>query len=216
MRPIVVTVGPLATASANNIALSQTPAKGPLTLNGSLASGGVAKLDVPRQILLTTAANESTHTFIITGTDWAGSPISETITGANIGTTASILSYATVTSIVISANATGAVTVGTNTVASSPWVRFDDWASPVISKQVNVTGTVNYTIQQTMDDPNSPTNPVNPNAITWINDPDLQFVAVAIGGQGYYPYQPTFARILLNSGNGSVTMTVTQSGSVTY
>ena len=78
MRPIVVTVGPLAAASANNIALSQTPGgAGALTLNGSLVVGGVAILDVPRQVRITTTADETAKTFTIKGTDWAGSPISE-------------------------------------------------------------------------------------------------------------------------------------------
>ena len=39
MRPVIVTAGPLAAASANNIALSQTvTGAGSVTINGSLAS----------------------------------------------------------------------------------------------------------------------------------------------------------------------------------
>ena len=109
MTPIVVTVGPLSGASADNIATSQTPNKGPLTLNGSTVTNGVAVLDHPRQVLITTT--DSTHSFTITGTDWAGSPISESVTG-NGTTGTSVLSYATVSSIVISGNASAAVTVG--------------------------------------------------------------------------------------------------------
>lgn len=216
MQPIVVSVGPLAAASANNIALSQTPVKGTLTLNGSLVTGGVAVLDKPRQVLITTTADETAHTFTISGTDWAKSPISEAVTGVNNGTVASVLSYATVTSIVISANASGAVTVGTNGVASSAWVRFDGFAIPKISKQCNVTGTVNYTVETSLDDPNSAGSPVNPNAVMWINDPDTQFVAATAGAQGYWDFEPLWARVVLNSGSGSVTTTFQQSGSVTY
>ncbi len=36
---------------------------------------------------------------------------------------------------------------------------------------------VNYTVQSTNDDPNSNTNAVNPNAVTWVNDPDLNMVS---------------------------------------
>ena len=79
--------------------------------------------DAPRQVLITTTADETSKTFTIKGTDWAGSPISEVIAGVNNSTVASVLSYATVTSIVVSAALAGAVTVGTNGVASSPWVR---------------------------------------------------------------------------------------------
>ena len=47
MRPVTVTVGPLATASANNICTSQTPTTS-FTLNGTLVSTGVAPLsEVP-------------------------------------------------------------------------------------------------------------------------------------------------------------------------
>jgi hypothetical protein len=44
MRPIVVSVGSLVTASANNICTSQTPAvtNGQLALNGTLVSSGFA------------------------------------------------------------------------------------------------------------------------------------------------------------------------------
>lgn len=216
MQQTVVTVGPLVAASANNIATSQTPSAGALTLNGSLVTGGVAILDTPRQVLLTFAANETGHNFVVSGTDWANSLVSETVAGTTAGTVPSVLSYKTVTSIVISANATGAITVGTNAIASSPWIRLDGWASPTISKQLTVNGTVNYTVQQTMDDPNAAVNPVSPSAVNWINDPDLNFVAQTANAQGYWSFIPIWARVLLNSGSGSVTMTVQQSGSVTY
>ena len=217
MRPIVVSVGPLASAAANNIALTQTPgAAGALTLNGTLVTGGVAILDTPREVLITTNDDESARTFTIKGTDWAGSPISEVVTGPNHTTAASVLSYATVTSIVISGSAGAAITVGTNGVASSPWVRFDEWALPTIGIQCDVVGTVNYTLQQSMDDPNSPTNPVNPNAMTWVNCSTAALVGASAAQQGSYAFCPLWARVVLNSGTGTVTATFAQSGSVTY
>jgi hypothetical protein len=204
LRPVVVTVGPLAAASANAIALSQTPVAGALTLNGALVVGGVAIMDTPRQVLITTTANETAHTFTIKGTDWANSPISEIVTGVNNATVASVLSYKTVTSLTISANATGALTIGTNGVAASPWVRLDEWATPSVQVQCVTSGTVNYTVQQTQDDPNSATNPVAPQSVTWAQCPDLNLVAQAATAQAQYTYVPTFIRVLLNSGSGSV------------
>ena len=50
---------------------------------------------------------------------------------------------------------------------ASGLVRFDDWAPGTVSLQVKVTGTVNYTVQTSMDDPNSPTNPVELASMTW-------------------------------------------------
>jgi|SRR6185312_6607077 len=216
MQPIVVTVGPLAAASANAIALSQTPAKGPLTLNGASVVAGIAVLDQARQVLITTTGNESAKTFTIAGTDWSGSAISETVTGPNVGTAASVLSYKTVTSVTISANAAAALTVGTNGVASSPWVRLDTWADATVGFQCVASGTVNYTLQQTYDDPNSPTNPVSPNAMTWVNCPTVALVNATATQQGNYAIGPVWARVVLNSGTGSVTSTFAQFESVGY
>src|ERR1700761_3608381 len=97
MRVITATVGPLTAQSANNIALSQTPgAAGPLTLNGSLVSGGVAVIGNPQRITITTT--DTTHTFTITGTTPTGSILTEVVTNAAASVT-SLLDYATVTSI---------------------------------------------------------------------------------------------------------------------
>lgn len=218
MQPITVTVGPLGAASANNIALSQTPgAAGALTLNGSTVTNGVATLDQPRQVLVTTTGNETAKTFTITGTDVAGSPISETVTGIPSGTAqASVLSYLTVTKVSISAAAAAALTIGTNGAASSAWVRFDGWANPSVSKQCVVTGTVNYTVQYSMDDPNSATSPINPNAMTWANDMNTEFVSATASQFDLWAFVPLWARVVLNSGTGSVRATFQQTGSAVY
>ncbi len=215
MRPVTVSAGPLAAAVANNIALSQTPgAAGALTLNGSLVTAGVAILDNPRRVLFTTVSDEHTKTFTVTGTNAAGSIISETVTGPNATTGYTVLDYKTVTSITVSAALTGAVTVGTNGIGGSLWVRFDEWAPSPIAIQTDVSGTVNYTIQQTLDDPNSATNPVTPANMTWINHPDANLVSATAAVQGNYAYMPVFARILLNSSTspGNVTATFIQTG----
>jgi hypothetical protein len=214
MRPIVVTVGPLAAASANAICLSQTPTAGALTINGASASGGVATLDQPRRVLITASGNESAKTFVITGTNLTNQVISESITGPNATTAQSVLDYKTVTSITISANAAAALTVGTSSVASSAWVRFDDWAPSDISIQCSVSGTVNYTVQQTLDDPNSPTSPVSLASVTWINSPDNNLIAATSSIQSNYAFMPIYARIVLNSGTGSVTGNFVQNGNV--
>jgi hypothetical protein len=211
MRPITVTVGPLAAAAANAICLSQTPVAGPLTLNGATVVGGVAVLDTARRVLFTCAASEVANTFTITGTDWAGNPISEVVPGP-AATAVTALDYATVTSITISGNAAGAITVGTNGVAGSKWVRLDEWALPQTAIQVNVDGTVNCTVQQTLDDPNSPWAPVPAADVVWINHPDTNLVGIVGDVQGNYGYAPTFARVVLNSGTGSVRATFIQSG----
>lgn len=214
MRPVTVTVGPVGTVSANNIALSQTPAgAGLLTLNGSLVVNGVAVLPTAQRVKITTA--DTTHTFTITGTSPTGTLLTESFLIV-AGSSYSTLDYATVTSIRISGGATGAVTVGTNGIASTPWVRFDDYAPSPVSIQCDTTGTVNYTIQQTLDDPNSATNPVLPQNVTWLPTSDTAGVAATGAIQSNYAYVPVFARVLLNSGSGSVTATFLQAGAVPY
>ncbi len=208
MRPITATVGPLAAASANNIALSQTPgAAGALTLNGSLVVAGVAILDNPRRVLITTA--DTTHTFTVTGATPTGSVISEVV-GPITTSAYTAQDFKTVISITINAAATAAVTVGTNGIASTPWVRLDEWAQPPVSIQCDVTGTVNYTVQATNDDPNSPTDPVLPSATTWISTNDTNAVGATAAVQTNYLFAPAFVRTLLNSGTGTVAMKVIQ------
>jgi len=212
MRPITISVGPLVAASANNIALSQTPAAA-FTLNGSTAVAGVATLDNPRRVLFTSA--DSTHTATIVGTNWSGNTATEVV--AMTGTTAvSLLDYKTITSITASGLFTAAVTVGTNGVAGSPWARLDEWAMPGVSIQCDVSGTVNYTVQATNDDPNDPTFPVLPAAVTWIPTNDPAGVAATAAILTNYINAPTYVRLLLNSGTGTVTMKVIQYNVASY
>ena len=214
MRPITVTVGPLVAASANAICLSQTPSAGALTLNGASASGGVATLDTARRVLITCTGNESAKTFTISGTSWSGSTQSEILAGTNASTSQSVLDYKTVTSITISATAANALTVGTNAVASSPWVALDSWAMPMTAIQCTVSGTANYTVQQTLDDPNSLISPVAPALVTWVNHPDANLVGASTTVQGNYGYAPVFVKVTLNSGTGVVTATISQASVV--
>lgn len=208
MRPITVTVGPVGTVSATNIALSQTPgAAGALTLNGVLVTKGVAYLPTPQRVLITTT--DTTHTFTIKGTTPTGAALSEVVT-SNGTSVQSALDYATVTSIVISGGATAAVTVGTSGVASTSWVRLDEWANSYVTIQCDVTGTVNYTIQATMDDPNSATSPVLPSAVNWLPSGDPAAVAATGSIATNFLFSPTYVRVLLNSGTGSVSSVFAQ------
>lgn len=212
MRATTLTVGPLVAASANNIALSQTPS-GAFTLNGSTA--GV--LDTARRVLFTQAASESGKTYTIVGTDANGTAQTEVLSAAASATTVqSNLDFATVTSARISTAATGAITIGTNGVASSRWMRMDEFASPSATLQCTVTGTVNYTVQQSMQDPNSPTNSVLPYLVTWLDHPDPNVVGSTVSWASYYNNSPLWTRILLNSGTGSAAAVIAQSGAVSY
>jgi len=213
MQPITVTVGPLASASANNIALSQTTASaGNLTLNGSLVSGGVATLDKPRQILVTNVGNDSAVTFTVYGTWFNGQTISETVQGTSGSSVATTLDFATVTRVSTSAaTSASGVTVGTNGVAGSRWVRLDDFAPGQVTVQGNISGTVNYSVQTTLNDPNDFISPVAIGSVVWLDALDANIVSESAAKSGYITYAPVYVRVLLNSGSGSASVTFLQS-----
>lgn len=96
-------------------------------------------------------------------------------------------------------------------VKYSGLVRFDDFAPGLISIQCDVTGTVNYTIQSSLDDPNDPFAPVAVGSMTWIDTSDTAAVGATTSVQSNFMFAPKFARIKLNSGTGSVTATFLQS-----
>lgn len=218
MRPVTVTVGPLAAASANNIALSQTVAgAASVNLNGTLVTGGVAYLSKPQQVLITDVGNDSGITFTITGTDRYGAALTQTLTGTSGSSVATTVDFLTITSIKTSGSTSASgITVGTNGVAGSDWVRFDEYCPSNTSIQCNVTGTVNYTVQSTLDDPNSATNPVSIVNINWVASSDTNVVNATATKQSNFAYAPIFARILLNSGSGSVTSTFIQDSNGPY
>jgi len=78
---------------------------------------------------------------------------------------------------------------------------------PDISLQVVVTGTVNYTVQQTLDNPFD--TALTP---TWFNHPDANLVAQTVNRQGNYAYVPAAVRLVVNSGSGTARLTIVQSG----
>lgn len=213
-RRTSLTVGPLAAASANNVCLSQTPlGAGNLTLDGALVVGGVAMLDQPRHIIVTCAAAENTKTFTAYGTDWSGQPIqSLAVAGpAAPGAVDFGVSFATVTRIAVSAATTGAVTVGTNGVADSRPMFTDEFGYGPTNIQVNVSGTTNYTVRSSQDDPNGSGGfgaPLGLQNCIWIDHPDL--TAQTVSAQSAFSACPKLIQLTLNSGTGAVQATITQ------
>ena len=206
MRPISVTVGPLATANAAIIAASQQPlAAGNLTLVG----GGAVTLDKPRRVLISNAGTDTSVTFTVYGTDARGRSISASLAGATAGNSVyTVLDYLTVTRVAVSAATASAVTVGTNGIASSRLIFLDHYGYPQVALQCVPTGTVNYTVQQTLDDPAK----IGIENVTWVSHSDTAFVGATGTVQGNYAYLPRATRVLLNSGTGSVKLTALQAG----
>lgn len=95
-------------------------------------------------------------------------------------------------------------------------VRMDTWANAQSVIQVNVTGTATYTVETSMDDPDSPTDPVPVNSMVWINCADSAVVAKSANAQAALVVTPVFVRIKQTAGNGSCKMTIAQFGAVPY
>lgn len=110
-------------AAANNISLSQSPGAGAITLNGSLVTSGVATLDVPRCVAITSGSDDSGITFNVIGTDGYGNTQVETITGASgaPGTTNGVKAFKTVTSVTHTGSVAGTLTIGTTTKLGLPF-----------------------------------------------------------------------------------------------
>lgn len=217
MQPITVKVGPIAPAVPAGLFSGGIFQVGYIPLNGSLTKNGVGIFDVPRRIQIQSPNNIATAIFTIEGTDYTGQPISETITGINATGKNSVLDYKTVTRLASSQELrSSTVIIGTTSAASTPWVRLDGWALGSVAIQVSVKGNVNYTLQQTLDDPNDPTNPVPPGEIVWINTGDQTMVNATASAQSNYIVPPVWSRVILNSGDGSLRATFNQAGSVPY
>lgn len=147
----------LAAADADAIAESQSPGAGAITLDGTLVSGGVATLDTPRRVLITSVGDDSGITFTFIGTNYAGNPLTETVTGPNATTAATTQDFATVTEVTHTGTVAGAITIGTNGVGSTPWFVVDIDVSPMeFGIGCVISGTVTYSVEYTYDDPNEP------------------------------------------------------------
>lgn len=157
MASTIQTTLAYAAASATNIAASQSPGAGAILINGSAATAGLATLDAARRVLITSGGNDSGITFTVTGKNFAGNPLTETITGGNIAAVATTQDFKTVSSVTHTGSVAGTVTIGTNGVGSSPWFMIDrDQGIVNIGIAVIVSGTMNYTVEYTYDDPNAP------------------------------------------------------------
>ena len=213
MLPIVVTKS-LVAASANNIALSQTPTSGTaITLNGSTVTSGVATLDTQRRVLVTYGSEGSARTILFTGTNVYGVVIRETVAipSGGGGTVATVQDFLTVTSALPGGGGfTAAITIGTNTVGSTSWISASGFMTPgQVQFQVIPTGTVNYTVEWT----NQRVNPIGlmPAEIP-TPFPVVALQAQTIVGMGATEQAVWWWRGTVNSGTGSIEVIGMQSG----
>ena len=209
MGIIITRTKALTAASDNCISVSQTPAgAGNLTITGTAATAGVATLDTQRRVILTFAADETGHTFVVYGTRQGGASIQETVAGAGIGIYATNQNFLTVTCVSISAAATGAIKVGTNGVGSMDWQSVDLMRQPInLGFQVVPTGTVNYTIEATNADIQNLAVGAGATAFNHVT-----VAAQTVSQSAAFTDPISYFRLLINSGTGSCTLTYSQAG----
>jgi hypothetical protein len=118
---VLVSMGAPTTAVTTAVCALQTPAAvGALLVNGTLAAGGKATLDVPRNVTLTAAGNASGMTVLFTGLDEYGSVMTELLAGPNATTTVGKKAFAFVTSAVMAGSGFVAISAGTGNVLGLP------------------------------------------------------------------------------------------------
>ena len=201
MRPIQITTTSFTGADGNGIAAAQQlAAAGDLTLVSSTVT-----LDPPRFVTFTSLGNLSSVTFTITGTAPNGSSQTEAIAGPNANTVTSTLTFATITAISASA-AVGTDEAGYTQSGYSAWWPLDIYTpNQVTTISVNVTGTINYSVEYTNEDPfdNSIIQlpKAHPNA------------ALTNGTADQTEFTTTLMRAVrfkVNSGSGTARVTITQ------
>lgn len=207
MRPITRTrILPNGVVGA--VSASQTPGgAGNLLINGTLAVGGTVTFAAQQQVGITSAGNDSTVNFTVTGTDANGAAVSETLAGPNAATVKTVNSYLTITQISISGAAPAALTVDTVQSGADQPVPLDQYITTFnVQVTVEVTGVSNYTVQQTQDDIFN----TAPAALNWTSVTGLQTQTTNQSVQ-----LTSFARALRlvnNSGAGTAKMIVSQTG----
>ena len=132
---------------ADGVCASQTlGSAGNLTIDGVLASGGVATLGEQAHITLYSTGNYSAVTFTIYGTDTRGRSISETLAGPNNGTVTSALNYKTVTRIASGAALATAIIAGNSNALETPWIRVNQ-KEPIKAVSVEMSSGASFTYE---------------------------------------------------------------------
>lgn len=216
MRPIQQTIT-LAAADPNGITTAETPGlNADLTLNGAFVSGGIATLTPPRSVTLTSADDFSAVTFTIYGYDENNYPAIEALTGPNNATVTSTTNFKTVTRIATDSGGgftTETVEAGAEAsgIGDGAWWPLDLYnPNQVTTISVNIlTGTANYSVQYTNEDPFDTTitqlavaHPVA--ALTGASTDQTAFTTTLMRA----------VRVNFASGTGTVRVTVTQQSTV--
>lgn len=187
MRPLHKTYTP---AAVDTDGIVDGGSGASLTLLSDGAGDGLA-----HQLNFTSSANISDHTFTVVGTDADGGALTEVVTGPDNTTVESTGYFLTVTSI------TPDSTLDADEVDIG-WV--DEFVTPTIgvnyhrseaSLSVDVTGTINYTAQQTFEELRGNTS----STLAWTDSTDTDLVSATASQISVFDKPVTGIRFKANS-----------------
>ncbi len=123
ISPIYVYEVTPTTGTTVSIAAAQAVSgAGNLTINGTLATSGLATLDVPRNVIVVSSSGtDTTQTATVTGTDAYAVPVVETISLNGTNTVQGLKAFLTVSKIAMSASTVGNVSAGTGDKFGVPY-----------------------------------------------------------------------------------------------
>lgn len=187
---------PVAAAAA--LGALQAPVSGVPLVLGATAVQASALSDINRVLTLTSGGNLSGINFTFAGTDTSGNAVSETIAGPSGNTVSTTNAYHKVT-ITPSGSSATTVSVGTGATGSTRWVQDNLHVSPFnLTVAVGVTGTINYTVQDTPDDVNAVASPLT------FDHPSL--AALTAKGESNYAFPVRAVRCVINSSSAGATL----------
>ena len=145
----------LAALNTTIIAASQSPGTGTITLVN--VTSGVT-LDTQRRVAIYSGGNDTAINFTIIGTNQSGAQIQDTIAGGNTTAAPAVsnLDFFTVTNIQHTGSVASTLTAGTGNTGSSLWQIVNWNPTPInIGWVIEArSGTANFTLEYTLDDPN--------------------------------------------------------------
>jgi hypothetical protein len=201
--------------------LQQTAGAGSFVLNGDLVNFDAPVFalfrGISRVVSITSAGNISGVDFTISGT-LNGSSVSETLAGPNATTVETTQLFDTVTSVTVNGAVGTDTSVGTGTTGATHYFNSNEHASVLgLAIAVNVTNTINYSFQTTLDDVQTNSSPLlfAPITGTEVGHPGFpaDMVSQTEDQLAYYNFVTRYSRIIINSStNGSLVATFLQQG----
>lgn len=210
MRDFVSYTASPTALDADGVCTAQTTAgAGNLTIDGILATSGVATFGEQQRVTLYSAADLRALTFTIYGTTKVGDAISEAITGPNAGTVITTANFKTVTRVAVDGAVGTNVTVGNYHGMETAWVALDyNKALKGISVELSSGASLSYEVQYGVRKRLSSSDPET--SILGLADGTLTAKTVSAGIVAFIAYP--LIRLKINSFvSGTATLRVVES-----